>query len=111
MEILKPLLHAPVSYGQPGLRRCKKILAVRLELLHVFEPPGRAGRQVGQCGTVCGGGNMSSLDDNLVAIALACSLKVKARKRKIWSKQWLGKRQKYSHVNFRNLELALEKED
>ena len=53
---------------------------------------------------------MSSLDDNLVAIALACSLKVKARKRKIWFKHWLCKRQKYSHVNLIK-ELALEKDD
>ena len=53
---------------------------------------------------------MPSLDDNLVAIALACCLKVKTRKRKIWSKQWLRKRQKYSHVNLMK-ELALEKDD
>lgn len=53
---------------------------------------------------------MSSLDDNLVAIALACCLKVKTRKRKIWSKQWLLKRQKYSHVNLMK-ELAIEKDD
>ena len=30
---------------------------------------------------------MSSLDDNLVPIALACYFKVKTRKRKIWFKQ------------------------
>ena len=53
---------------------------------------------------------MSSLDDNLVPIALACYSKVITRKRKIWSKQWLRKRQKYSHVNLMK-ELAIEKDD
>ena len=53
---------------------------------------------------------MSSLDDNLVPIALACYFKVKGRKRKIWSKQWLRKRQTYSHVNLMK-ELILEKDD
>ena len=51
---------------------------------------------------------MSSFDDILIPVALACYCKVKERK--VWSKQWLRKRLTYSHVNLMK-ELMLEKDD
>ena len=53
---------------------------------------------------------MSSCDEFLIPVALACYFKVKERKRKVWSKEWLRKRLLYSHVNLMK-ELKLEKGD